>query len=136
MLTGVADVSVGVRAMREGAFDYINKPVSLPDLIIRVEHALSRRSLALENKAYQRKLEEMVDQLNARQEQRKRELDALNKLFRTHLGQAETAHGAYGRLKDSLTSFTSELEELATIAGIPAQDQRNGASDYKAQKVK
>lgn len=36
MLTGIADVSVGVKAMREGAFDYVNKPVSLPDFIIRV----------------------------------------------------------------------------------------------------
>ena len=36
MLTEIADVSVGVKAMREGAFDYVNKPASLPDFIIRV----------------------------------------------------------------------------------------------------
>ena len=92
--------------------------------------------MALENKAYQRKLEEMVDELNARQEQRKLELAALNKLFQSHLGQADSTRTAYGKLQDSLTSFTSELEELATIAGVPAQEQRNGAADYKVQKVK
>jgi DNA-binding NtrC family response regulator len=118
MLTGVADVSIGVQAMRQGASDYINKPISLPDLIVRVEQALTKRALQMENRAYRRKLEELVEELGARQEQRKRELDALNRMFQTHLGQAESSREAYDRLKRSLASFSSELEELAAMVGV------------------
>lgn len=136
MLTGVEDVTTGVRAMREGAYDYVNKPVSLADLVVRVEHALSKRTLLIENRAYREKLEQMVDELNARQEQRKRELAALNRLFQSHLGQADTAQDAYGKLKDSLTSFTSELEELATIAGIPRQEEPGVPTEYAVERIK
>ena len=87
MLTGIADVSVGVKAMRAGAHDYVNKPVSLADLVVRVEKALSKRALLLKNRMYQKGLEQRVDELNARQEQRKRELLALNSLFQSHLAR-------------------------------------------------
>ena len=87
----------------------------------------------MENRAYQHKLEELVDELNARLEQRKREIDALNRLFKSHIGQAGSAQDAYSRLKDSLGSFTLELEELAAIAGIPRQEERNVPEDYKVK---
>ena len=76
MLTGIAAVSP-VMAMRDGAYDYATKPVSIGELVIRVENALARRALLLENRAYQRRLEQIVDELNARNEHRKRELEAL-----------------------------------------------------------
>ena len=136
MLTGIADVSTGVRAMRVGAYDYVNKPVSLADLVVRIEHALSKRALLIENRAYQQKLERMVDELNARQEERNRELNALNKLFESHVGQTSSAQEAYRRLRDSLASFTAELEDLATIAGIPRQEKREAPVQYKTKRVK
>ena len=136
MLTGIADVSTGVRAMRGGAYDYVNKPVSLADLIIRIEHALSKRAPLAENREYQYRLERIEDELSTRQEQRKRELDALNRLLQSHLGQADNAQDAYGRLKDSLASFASELEELAMIAGIPRQEEQNAPAEYKVKRVK
>jgi DNA-binding NtrC family response regulator len=42
--------------MREGASDYATKPITLAEIIIRVENALSRRALVLENREYQRRL--------------------------------------------------------------------------------
>ncbi len=48
MLTGQMDLSTAVTAMREGAYDYVTKPVSLPELEIRIKHALSRRALVLQ----------------------------------------------------------------------------------------
>ena len=42
MLTGDADLQTAIRAMREGAFDYISKPVGLADLMIHVKRALSK----------------------------------------------------------------------------------------------
>ena len=44
MLTGTQDVKTGVKAMRDGAFDYVTKPVSLSDLLIRIERALERQT--------------------------------------------------------------------------------------------
>ena len=118
MLTGVGDASTAVRAMREGAYDYATKPVTLAELVVRVEHALSRRDITLENQTYHLKLERLVSELNARLEQRQRELRALNKLFGSRVGQEEAVHAAYSQLEDSLASFTHELEGLATIVGM------------------
>ena len=61
MLTGRDDVRTAVSAMREGAYDYIAKPVPLSQLMTRLYDAMSRRELLLENKdtreAFERKVE-------------------------------------------------------------------------------
>jgi DNA-binding response OmpR family regulator len=62
MLTAVSDVKTAVEAMKVGAFDYLTKPFNLDDLILRVERALERRRLVLENREYQRRLETKVQQ--------------------------------------------------------------------------
>ena len=121
MLTGETDISTAVRAMREGAYDYALKPVSFAELIIRIEHALSRQVLALENKTYQQRLEQMVDELNVQKRQRERELGALNRLFQSHIQQNETAQVALHNLQEALSTFTSELDGLATTVGISRQ---------------
>ena len=82
MLTGEADVDTSVIAMRKGAFDYILKPVGLADLIIRIEHALQRRSLRLENQEHQRRQEEVADQLSKLLAERSREVEALARIHR------------------------------------------------------
>ena len=122
MLTGYSDVATAVRLMREGAYDYATKPVTLAEIIIRTESALSKRALLLENRGYQQRLEQIVDELNQRLEQRKRELTALNNLFQSHAGQSETTDEAYTRLQQSLVSFTSELKDLASIVGLVRSD--------------
>ena len=136
MLTGEADVSLAVRSMREGAYDYALKPVGLAELVIRIEHALSRRALVLENRAYKDRLEKLVDELNARLEQRKRELGALNKLFQSHIGQEQIAQSAFLQLQGALTHFSSELEGLATIVGVAGDDEDDTAAEYQVRKVK
>lgn len=118
MLTGVADVYTAVQAMRDGAYDYTTKPVSLAELIIRVENALSRRSLQIENRSYRDKLESVVDELNAALEQRNRELAALNKLLSARMKQGEVAEAAFVRLQDALSAFSYELAGLASTVGV------------------
>ena len=66
MLSGQDDLSTAVWAMREGAYDYAAKPVTIGELIIRVENALSRRRLVLENRDYQKRLENMEKALKRR----------------------------------------------------------------------
>ena len=52
MLSGLANTTYGVQAMREGADDYVTKPVSFTVLISRINGVLSRRALALRSKAH------------------------------------------------------------------------------------
>jgi HD-GYP domain-containing protein (c-di-GMP phosphodiesterase class II) len=68
MLTGVAEVSTAVECLQMGALDYISKPVLIDEVKARVEKALQKRDLILQNRFYQQHLESRV-----------RDLDRLNK---------------------------------------------------------
>src|SRR5690606_14702790 len=50
LVTGHGDVQLAVRAMREGAYDFIEKPFNAQNLADIVARALERRALALENR--------------------------------------------------------------------------------------
>jgi len=48
LVTGHGDIAMAVRAMREGAYDFIEKPFTSERLIAVVRHAVERRQLALQ----------------------------------------------------------------------------------------
>jgi two-component system, NtrC family, C4-dicarboxylate transport response regulator DctD len=50
LVTGHADVQLAVRAMREGAYDFIEKPFKTQHLADTTARAIDRRSLVLENR--------------------------------------------------------------------------------------
>ncbi len=60
MLTAVSDTQTAVDAMKLGAYDYLTKPFNMDDLVMKVEKALERRRLVLENREYQLRLEQKV----------------------------------------------------------------------------
>ena len=60
LVTSVVDIEVAVDALKDGAYDYITKPFSLEEVSISVSRALEKRRLLLENRNYQRTLEERV----------------------------------------------------------------------------
>jgi signal transduction histidine kinase/DNA-binding response OmpR family regulator len=57
MLTGTTDLKVAMTCLREGADDYLAKPVTLEEFSIAVRKALQKRRLILDNRAYQKQLE-------------------------------------------------------------------------------
>lgn len=57
LITGHGDVSTAVQAMRDGAYDFIEKPYSAERLVKTVERALEKRALTLENRSLRRELE-------------------------------------------------------------------------------
>ncbi|MEP5153613.1 sigma-54 dependent transcriptional regulator [Planktotalea sp.] len=57
LLTGEGDIPMAVRAMGDGAFDFLEKPCAPSDLIAVIERALTNRALVLENRALKRQLE-------------------------------------------------------------------------------
>jgi putative nucleotidyltransferase with HDIG domain len=69
MLTGVAEVSTAVECLKLGALDYIAKPVVIEEVRARVDKALEKRQLVLENRFYQHNLELRVRDLDRRNRQ-------------------------------------------------------------------
>lgn len=61
MVTAIQDTRIAVEAMKLGAYDYVIKPFNLDDLGLRVEKALERRRLVMENKKYHLHLQQKVD---------------------------------------------------------------------------
>jgi len=45
MLTGYPSVETAVRAMKDGAFDYLTKPINLDELKVKIDRALERTRL-------------------------------------------------------------------------------------------
>ena len=62
MLTAVADVHTAVDCLRQGATDYLLKPVPGDVLTLTVERALRERRMKLELERYQKHLEEKVEE--------------------------------------------------------------------------
>ncbi len=66
MLTGVAEVTTAVECLKLGALDYISKPVLIDEVRARVDKALEKRGLVLQNRFYQQHLESRVKELDRR----------------------------------------------------------------------
>jgi putative nucleotidyltransferase with HDIG domain len=60
MITAVADVEVAVSCLAIGAMDYLTKPFHLEEVRARVDQALEKRRLVIENRGYQESLQEKV----------------------------------------------------------------------------
>jgi cyclic di-GMP phosphodiesterase len=69
MLTGVAEVGTAVECLKLGALDYISKPVHIEEVRARVDKALEKRELVLQNRFYQQHLESRVRELDRRNKQ-------------------------------------------------------------------
>jgi putative nucleotidyltransferase with HDIG domain len=69
MLTGVAEVATAVECLKLGALDYLSKPVLIDEVRARVDKALEKRDLVLQNRFYQQNLESRVRELDRRNKQ-------------------------------------------------------------------
>lgn len=60
IITAVSDVKTAVKCLEGGALDYLTKPFSIEEVRARVNQALEKRRLLVENRAYRTELEERV----------------------------------------------------------------------------
>lgn len=65
MVTAIHDISTALEAIRRGAYDYILKPFEKDQLFLGVGRALQHRRLVIENRSYQRSLEQEVEERTA-----------------------------------------------------------------------
>jgi response regulator RpfG family c-di-GMP phosphodiesterase len=62
MITGEGDIRIGVQAMRDGAHDYLLKPLNFGAVQMSIKQVLERKDMEEKLENYRLLLEEMVDQ--------------------------------------------------------------------------
>jgi len=112
MLTAVNDATSATEALSSGAFDYLLKPVELPDLQSAVERAMRRRSRAIERRATDRLIREEVALRTAELEQEKGALRALT------VSVAETLINAMETKDVYLRGHSHRVAELGAHIGL------------------
>jgi putative nucleotidyltransferase with HDIG domain len=119
MVTAVHDISVALKALRDGAYDYLLKPFERDQLLATVRRALETRRLKMENRQYQSRLEELV------QVRTKNLSEAMIRLERSYDITLEALGDALD-LKDAETEGHSKRVTAFTIAlaravGLPKE---------------
>lgn len=109
MVTAVHDISAALKAIRDGAYDYLLKPFEREQLLATVRRALENRRLRKENQDYQNKLEALV---TARTQQLQRAMSDLERSYDITL----QALGGALDMKDAETEGHSKRVTAFTIA--------------------
>jgi len=121
MVSGLGEIETAITALKMGAYDYVTKPFAINVVESRVERALEKRRLIIENRNYQLNLEQLV-------EERTRELErALGGINRTYDATIKTL-GAALDLRDSETEdhckrVAAYVMKLARAYGVKDKDQ-------------
>ncbi|MBM3940022.1 MAG: response regulator [SAR202 cluster bacterium] len=112
MLTGVSEVDTAVEAMRLGATDYVRKPFVLQELLNKVSHALAKAERE-HAEAERLELERQVALERERElEERRREVDALNRLFRAHLDERADSIERWHALTEEVNRLLGQAQAL------------------------
>ena len=108
MATGIDDVRLGVQAMRQGADDYLIKPLQMDPVMMSLERAFYKKSMERELENYRQSLEAMVC---------KRTVQLQNAVRNIEQSYADTldALGAAIDLRDGQTSGHSRRVALCSV---------------------
>ncbi len=118
ILTGHGSIETAVTAMRNGAFDFLTKPVNLDRLSLLVKRALSNRQLVLKH----RELEEEVERLSRRQKfsaiigksaQMRKVLEVVEQVADTKASVLITGESGVGKelIADAIHNLSSRRDE-------------------------
>jgi putative nucleotidyltransferase with HDIG domain len=129
MLSGVREAETAVECLLAGALDYITKPALLGEVRSRIQRALEKRDLLLQNRFYHQNLERLVDQ----------QADRLKELFLEGvqtLVQALDAKDPYTRGHSSRVShYALKIAERMGFTGQAVEDVRLGAELHDIGKI-
>ena len=116
-LTGHGDIPMSVRAMKEGAVDFLTKPVRPDALLSAVSAALGRAARSTEDESMLRELRKRVESLTPRERDVFDRVVAgrLNKQIAADMGIAErTVKSHRARMMEKMK--TDSIAELGSIA--------------------
>ncbi len=129
MLTGVREAETAVQCLLAGALDYVTKPAMAAEIRSRIQRALEKRELRLQNRFYQQHLEHLVDQQATR----------LKELFLEGvqtLVHALDAKDPYTRGHSTRVSYYSErIAARMGFSGQALEDIRLGAELHDIGKI-
>ncbi len=117
LITGHAEVSLAVEAMRRGAYDFIEKPFSTQGLSVVLRRALDRRALVIENRRL-RAAAGQRDDLEVRLPGRSAAVIDLRRLVRT-LGPSEADALITGPTGAGKEVVAQAMHDLSPRAGRP-----------------
>ena len=120
MVTAEDDLRVAIQAMKQGAADYLVKPIQLDALLASAERALEMKRLEAELENYRHNLEEMV-------EARTKQLQSAMRRIELTYDETLEALGAALDLRDTETAGHSERVrryclEIATAVGCSQEE--------------
>ena len=117
LITGHGDVQLAVRAMREGAYDFVEKPFSVPQLTEIAMRAVEYRRLVLENRVL-RAAAGQVDDLEQRLVGRSTAMVDLRRRIRT-IGPTEADVLIVGETGSGKDLVARALHDLSSRARRP-----------------
>jgi putative two-component system response regulator len=122
LVTSIVDIEMAVDSLKDGAYDYITKPFSLEEVSISVARALEKRQLLIDNRNYQRTLEEQVA---SRTRQLKEALGVLEHTYLSTLVALSRALDSRDADSDGHSlRVTVYAKQLATKIGLKEADIR------------
>jgi putative nucleotidyltransferase with HDIG domain len=121
-VASVVDIEMAVDSLKDGAYDYINKPFSPEEVSISVARALEKRRLLIDNRNYQRILEEQV---SSRTRQLKEALSVLEHTYHSTLVALSRALDSRDADSDGHSvRTTAYAKRLANKLGLNEADIR------------
>jgi DNA-binding NtrC family response regulator len=108
MVTGTEDVSMAVRAIRAGAFDYVTKPVKLEELLVSMERAIDSVRVTRERDLYRDRYDQRFSYVESRNLAMRKIYDLARKLAR---GETTTVliQGESGTGKEHVANLIHQL---------------------------
>ncbi len=136
MATGLDDARVGVQAMKQGAADYLLKPLDLEAVVASLDRALKMKRMALEVEHYRKYLEQIVDQRT------KQLQDAIWRIEQTYDETLKSLAGALD-LRDNETAghsarvarYCTEIAKAAGCSGDQLKHIVRGAQLHDIGKI-
>lgn len=112
--TAMSDLEVAVEYLKQGAYDYLTKPITLKGLRQAIDDALRKRRLVLE----EGRQDTATDSDLGRQlGQREREITALNRLFQELISDRLAVVNTYREVLEGLQKLAQDATALAEFAG-------------------
>jgi two-component system, sensor histidine kinase and response regulator len=112
ILTGYASLESAIKALREGAYDYLIKPCDVDELRATVARGLERRSLAMQLKARVGDLEQANQTIRLLNNDLQRRVDEATAELQQRMEDLARANEQVASLYHAAQRHVAELEEL------------------------
>lgn len=124
-VTAMDDLSIAVDHLKNGAYDYVVKPVTRKRLSQAVDEALRKSKASLEGEEHRILLEEQADQQAKELDAKVRELSSLNRVFQAELSEKFTTEEA-----DYLKAEASKKKQLLRSIVSLQESEKKRISEY------